>query len=120
MMVSVIAYLFDLIPLSPLDGGRITAVPSPRVWLLGVPVRVALFFWHPGPLLILMAVLAAPQVMKAWRYDARDPANQRCCAVSTETRMTWGLCYLGLFAFLAGMAHDTHEMPGSTRSVSEA
>ena len=35
--------LFNLIPVSPLDGGRITAVLSPRIWFLGVPVLVALF-----------------------------------------------------------------------------
>jgi Zn-dependent protease len=33
--------LFNLIPLSPFDGGRITAVLSPRIWLLGVPILVA-------------------------------------------------------------------------------
>ncbi|QOT80757.1 hypothetical protein F7R26_025415 [Cupriavidus basilensis] len=33
--------LFNLIPLSPLDGGRVTAVLSPRIWFLGVPVLVA-------------------------------------------------------------------------------
>ncbi|MCL1961557.1 MAG: site-2 protease family protein [Desulfovibrionaceae bacterium] len=105
--------LFNLIPLSPFDGGRITAVLSPRVWLFGVPVLVGLFFWRPSPLLILMAVLAAPQVMKAWRYDPSDPANQRYYAVSNETRLTYALYYLGLLAFLAVMAHDTHEMLGA-------
>jgi Zn-dependent protease len=109
--------LFNLIPLSPFDGGRITAVLTPRVWLLGVPVLAGLFFWRPSPLLVLMAVLAAPQVMRAWKYDANDPANQRYYAVSNETRMTYGLYYLGLLAFLAVMAHDTHQMLGSVRSV---
>jgi len=107
--------LFNLIPLSPFDGGRITAVLSPRVWLLGVPVLAGLFFWRPSPLLILMAVLAAPQVMKAWRYDPADPANQRYYAVSNETRSTYALYYIGLLAFLAVMAHDTHEMLGALR-----
>jgi len=37
--------LFNLIPISPFDGGRITAVLSPRIWLLGAPLLVALFFW---------------------------------------------------------------------------
>lgn len=32
--------LFNLIPISPLDSGRIIAVLSPRVWLLGVPILV--------------------------------------------------------------------------------
>ena len=59
--------LFNLIPLSPFDGGRITAVLSPRLWLLGAPMLVGLFLWRPSPLLILMAILAAPQVMQAIR-----------------------------------------------------
>jgi Zn-dependent protease len=107
--------LFNLIPLSPFDGGRITAVLTPRVWLLGVPVLVALFFWRPSPMLILVAVLAAPQVMRAWKYDPKDPANQQYYAVSTETRLTYSVYYIGLLAFLSVMAHDTHEMLGSAR-----
>lgn len=107
--------LFNLIPLSPFDGGRITAVLSPRIWLLGVPVLVAIFFWRPSPLLVLMAVLAAPQVLKAWRYDPEAPDNRSYYAVSTETRLTYALYYLGLLAFLAVMAHDTHEMLGALR-----
>jgi hypothetical protein len=47
--------LFNLIPLAPFDGGRITAAISPRLWLLGAPLLVALFFYSPSPLLILMA-----------------------------------------------------------------
>lgn len=107
--------LFNLIPLSPFDGGRITAVLSPRVWLLGVPVLAALFLWRPSPLLILVAVLAAPQVLKAWRYDPQAPENREYYAVTTETRMTYALYYLGLLGFLAVMAHDTHEMLGGLR-----
>ena len=107
--------LFNLIPLSPFDGGRITAVLSPRIWLLGVPVLAALFFWRPSPLLVLMALLAAPQVLKAWRFDPHAPENRDYYAVSGETRLTYALCYIGLLAFLAVMAHDTHEMLGALR-----
>lgn len=107
--------LFNLIPLSPFDGGRITAVLSPRIWLLGVPALVAVFVWRPSPLLVLMAVLAAPQVLKAWRYDPQAPENGAYYAASAETRLTYALYYLGLLAFLAVMAHDTHEMLGALR-----
>jgi Zn-dependent protease len=102
--------LVNLIPLSPFDGGRITAVVSPRVWLLGVPVLLALFLWRPSPLLVIMAVLAAPQVMKAWKFDPQAPEHQAYYAASAETRFTYAFYYLGLLAFLAVMAHDTHEM----------
>ncbi len=37
--------LFNLIPVSPLDGGRITAVLTPRVWLFGIPALTAWFMW---------------------------------------------------------------------------
>jgi hypothetical protein len=69
-------------------------------------------------MLILVAVLAAPQVMRAWKYDPKDPANQQYYAVSTETRVTYSVYYIGLLAFLAVMAHDTHEMLGAARSLS--
>ena len=36
--------LFNLIPVPPLDGGRITGVLSPRIWLLGVPVLGAMLW----------------------------------------------------------------------------
>jgi Zn-dependent protease len=57
--------LFNLIPLSPFDGGRITAVLSPRIWFLGVPVLVGLFLYRPSPILILVAILAVPSLLKA-------------------------------------------------------
>ncbi len=101
--------LFNLIPLSPFDGGRITAILSPRIWLLGVPILVALFFWRPSPLLILMALLAAPQVLKAFRYDRNDPENARYYAVSAAKRIEYGIWYLGLAAFLAIMCFELHE-----------
>ncbi len=110
--------LFNMIPLSPFDGGRITAVLTPRVWLLGVPVLVALFMYRPSPLLILMALLAAPQAWKAWKYDASAPENAAYYGVSTRTRIEYGTWYLLLTAFLAVMAHDVHEMLQLTHAVS--
>jgi Zn-dependent protease len=77
--------LFNLIPLSPFDGGRITAVLSPRIWLLGVPVLGALFFYNPSPMLILIAVLAAPQVLKAIRYRS-DSGSGDLLPVPTRTK----------------------------------
>jgi len=59
--------LFNLIPVSPLDGGRIVSVISPRIWFLGFPMLVALFIWRPSPLLILIAVFALPQLWKAYK-----------------------------------------------------
>ena len=102
--------LFNLIPLAPFDGGRVTAIISPRLWLVGVPILIAMFFWRPSPLLILMAVLAAPQVIKAFKYDPAAPENVKYYAVSLEHKLTYGVLYLVLAAYLAVMSHDVHEM----------
>jgi Zn-dependent protease len=102
--------LFNLIPLSPFDGGRITAVLSPRVWLLGVPILIALFFYRPSPMLVLVGLMAAPQVMRAWKYDAAAPENAAYYTTSLETKLTYGLFYVGLAGFTAIMSYDVHEM----------
>ena len=102
--------LFNLIPVSPFDGGRITAIISPRVWLLGVPILVCLFLYRPSPLLIMMAIMAAPQAMKAWKYDPSAPENATYYSVSLEQRIAYGAYYIGLAAFLAIMSHDVHQM----------
>ncbi len=55
--------LFNLLALSPLDGSRITTVLSPRIWFLGVPILIGLFFVYPSPILIVIGILGLP---KAW------------------------------------------------------
>ncbi len=102
--------LFNLIPLSPFDGGRITAILSPRLWLLGVPVLTGVFLYHPNPLLIYMVILALPHLRRAWNYDASSSENASYYLASPEDRITYGIYYLGLLTFLAVMCHDVHEM----------
>ena len=100
--------LFNLIPVSPFDGGRITAVISPRLWLLGVPILIGLFFVWPSPLLILMAFLAAPALMQAIRGET-TPEQRAYYNVPAETRLSYGALYLALAGFLAIMCYDLHE-----------
>lgn len=109
--------LFNLIPLSPFDGGRITAVISPKLWLVGVPILVAMFFYRPSPMLILMALLAAPQVWKALRFDPNAPENAAYYSVSPGKRWEYGIWYVGLALFLAVMTHDVHEMLQGVRGM---
>ena len=105
--------LFNLIPLSPFDGGRITAVLSPRVWFAGVPFLIGLFIWRPSPMLILMAFLALPQLIKAFKYNPAAPENAVYYATSLETKITYSLYYLALAGFLAVMCYDVHQMLGT-------
>ena len=101
--------LFNLIPVSPLDGGRITQVLSPRIWFLGAPMLVALFFYIPSPMLILIGILAIPSLIAAWRYDPNSPEVRRYRSIPFVTRFEYAVLYLGLAAVLALMTHNVHE-----------
>ena len=102
--------LFNLIPISPLDGGRITAIISPKVWLAGVPLLAGLFFFRPSPMLILIALLAWPQLKAAFTGQSDHAPGHY--AASQEARINYAVLYLGLAAFLAIMSYEIHAMLG--------
>jgi Zn-dependent protease len=111
--------LFNLLPISPLDGGRITAILSPRVWLLGAPLLVALMLYRPSPVLLIVAVFSIPQLINAWNYDPKAPENVAYYDVPLQTKLEYGGLYLALTAYLGVMTYEVHEMLGGmARSVS--
>jgi Zn-dependent protease len=97
--------LFNLTPISPLDGGRVAQAFSKRAWIIGAVLLAGLFFVTQSLPLLLIALLALPQILRGASADERPelaPAAQR----------TWALRYFGLAAFLglaiyftAGMLH---------------
>jgi Zn-dependent protease len=107
--------LFNLLPISPLDGGRITAILSPRVWLLGAPLMLALLLYRPSPVLVIVAVMALPQFLKAWNYDPKAPENVAYYDVPLQTKLEYGGLYLALAAYLGVMTFEVHEMLGNIR-----
>ncbi|MDD2839291.1 MAG: site-2 protease family protein [Sulfuricurvum sp.] len=104
--------LFNLIPISPLDGGRISAVLTPRIWFLGVPLLIGFFFFFPSPMLIVLAILAFPQLKLAWNYDPEDEKNKRYYTISDENRLMYSLYYMALVIFLAAMTYNIHQILG--------
>jgi Zn-dependent protease len=102
--------LFNLLPVSPLDGGRITAIISPRVWLIGAPVMLAMLFYRPSPVLAIIAIIAFPQLIKAWKYDPKAPENLAYYGVPFQTKLEYGGLYLALTAYLSVMTFEVHEM----------
>ncbi len=102
--------LVNLIPLPPLDGGRVTAVLSPRVWLLGVPIIGALLFYRFSVILALVAIMAVPHVIAALRFNPQDSAVARYYSgISPRVRWEYGFLYIGLIAFLAYMTNDVND-----------
>jgi Zn-dependent protease len=103
--------LYNLIPISPLDGGRITAIISPKVWLFGVPLLVALFLYTPSPMLILIAILAFPQLKAALKKDGgASDLPEGYYEVDINVRVNYAVFYLGLAGFLAIMSYELHKV----------
>lgn len=109
--------LFNLIPLPPLDGGRIVSILSPKIWLIGVPLLLGLFFWRPSPMLILILILALPNIWSAVRglfgrknEDDEDIHPPGYHEAPMELRLQYGAWYLGLAGFLAIMCYELHKM----------
>ncbi len=87
------------------DGGRIAGVSSPKFWLAGAPLLLALFLWQPSPLLILIAIAAAPQ---NWALLRGHPADHETLP-STAEKIRYGAQYLVLAGALAVMGFESHE-----------
>ncbi len=98
--------LFNLIPVVPLDGGHVVAVISPKIWIVGIPLLVALFLWRPSPLLIIVAILAVPRAWAAIRGTLPVvPGSQ----LATRTlKFRYAAEYLGLICFLTLAAFEVH------------
>jgi Zn-dependent protease len=107
--------LINLIPIAPLDGGRITAIISPKVWLAGVPLLAALFFYRPSPMLILIGILAYPQLKAAFSGNLGQPPQYY--EVPLAARINYGVMYLTLVIFLAVISYDIHEMLEASRKI---
>ncbi len=101
--------LFNLIPVSPLDGGRITQVLSPRIWFVGLPMLVALFFYMPSPMIILIGIMALPSLRAAWYYDASSLEAVAYRSIPATTRFEYAVLYLGLAAVLTLMTYHVYE-----------
>ena len=87
--------LFNMIPVSPLDGGRIVGVISRWLWVAGYVVGVAVFLltWSPILMLILLlGLFGLGRTLRGPREGYFDVAPRR--------RQLMALAYFGLLAAL--------------------
>jgi Zn-dependent protease len=87
--------LFNLVPVHPLDGGRIVTAISPLMWIIGIPVLIFIAIKFPNPIVILFVILGAFQAYRLWKSP-----NKEYFAVSRSTRITFATLYFGLMIVL--------------------
>jgi Zn-dependent protease len=99
--------LFNLVPVLPLDGGRAMAALSPWVWLVGLAGLVALAFFFPSPLILIIAVFGGLETWNRWK--ARNtPEGRAYHRIPARTRALVAATYLLLIVALAFGASATH------------
>jgi Zn-dependent protease len=97
--------LFNLLPVPPLDGGRITAAVNPKVWMLGIAGLGAMIVnelraGRTPVLLIFVLVYAMPRVMANLR---RSRSDNPYYAISKRSAWTIGIVYVLLGLLLFGL-----------------
>ena len=89
--------LFNLAPISPLDGGRIVAAIHPALWLAGLAVLLGLTIVAPNPILILILVLGGLESWRRWQHR-KEPQAEAYYRVTPTQRVVTGVAYIALAA----------------------
>jgi Zn-dependent protease len=93
--------LFNLAPISPLDGGLIVAAIHPALWIAGLVILLGLTIVAPNPILILILVLGGLESWRRWQHRT-DPRAEAYYRVTPTRRLITGVAYVGLIALLTG------------------
>jgi Zn-dependent protease len=97
--------LFNLVPITPLDGGRAAAALHPALWFVGLLIMVALVALRPNPILLIIVVLGGLDLWRRWRERGAAGDYYR---LTTAQRVLVPLVYLGLVVALGVAMTETH------------
>jgi Zn-dependent protease len=94
--IGIILNLFNLLPIMPLDGGRIAGAISRWIWVAGYVLAVLVMLIRPSPILLLVLVFGAGETWNAIRGRGQNDYY----TVPVNERVTIALLYFGLMALL--------------------
>ena len=92
----VLVNLFNLVPVAPLDGGRIAGAFSRRVWLWGYAAGVVALVLTRSPLLLVVLVAGLFTLWRRWNHPVPGYHD-----IPPRSRLAVGLAYAALVLALA-------------------
>ena len=98
--------LFNLIPMSPLDGGRILGAASRWAYVAGLPILAVVAIWRFNPFLLFILILGAMDAFQRFRGGAGNSTYYS--AISSAGRWAVAGGYVLLAALLAIGMSETH------------
>jgi Zn-dependent protease len=101
---SFVINLFNMIPVPPMDGGRICAAISTWFWLVGiVMLGIALFYFHSVQTVVVIAIIVIfgtlPRLKQTF-FGQTAPEMQAYYATNLSNRLIMAAMFLGLLAAL--------------------
>lgn len=90
--------LFNLLPVSPLDGGRVVAAISRWFWVFGLAIAIPFAIISTNPILIFVIVLGTIRLYRDWRTPPEEAAYY---AIPKASRYTVAGLYFSLAGLLA-------------------
>jgi len=95
--IGFILNLFNLMPVHPLDGGRVVSAISPYLWFIGIPILVYFTLTTFSPILLLILLLGIYQAYSLWKNrKERGPYYD----VPLAERIGFAVIYFGLVIIL--------------------
>lgn len=97
--------LFNLIPVHPLDGGRIVTAISPKMWFIGIPILLFMSIKFFNPIILIFLIMGCIQAFKQWKQPDAEYYN-----TSMGTKIIFSLIYFGLMAILGFGIFEIHNL----------
>ena len=94
--------LFNLIPMSPLDGGRVANAISKWMNVVGIAIMAVVAFWLSNPFAIIILILG---IFTTWQRFRNARRGLEPASVPPSTRFAVGIAWMTMLAVcLVGMS----------------
>jgi Zn-dependent protease len=98
--------LFNLIPMSPLDGGRILGAASRWAYVSGLPIIAFIAIWRFNPFLLFILILGAFDAWNRFRYGGTSSSYYNASPVARTFVAVGYVLLAGLLAIGMTQTHD--------------
>jgi Zn-dependent protease len=100
--------LFNLIPVSPLDGGRVVAAISRWAWPIGLALLVGLAILHPSAIILLVLLLGGMETINRFFRRDRMRSIPGYYQIATRERIVLAIAFFSLLAVAFGGMEVLH------------